>query len=314
MAIDIAASTPAGGARRKARAVRLSTRDRIAVGVMVGVPALVVGAFVWFPTIASIILSFTNWDGIGGVGTAHWVGTQNYRQIATIYPPFWPAVQHNAIWLGFLAFVATPFGLFLAYLLDKEIRGSRIYQSIFFLPVVLSFAIIGFIWQLIYSPTQGLINNVFGNPAHGHVIDWFGNPKLNLWAILVAVGWRHVGYIMVLYLAGLKALDPSLREAAAIDGAGEWHAFRTVVFPALRPINIVIVVVTVIEALRAFDIVYIVNRGRNGLELLSVLVTNNIIGEASRIGYGSAIAVILIAVSIIPIIVFVVNSLNESKA
>jgi ABC-type sugar transport system permease subunit len=281
---------------------------------MVIVPTLVVGAFVWFPTIASILLSFTNWDGIGGIGTAHWVGTQNYREIATIYPPFWPAVQHNAIWLGFLAFVATPFGLLLAYLLDKEIRGSRIYQSIFFLPVVLSFAIIGFIWQLVYSPTQGLINNLFGNPAHGHVIDWLGNPKLNLWATLVAVGWRHVGYIMVLYLAGLKALDPSLREAAAIDGAGEWHAFRTVVFPALRPINIVIVVVTVIEALRAFDIVYIINRGRNGLELLSVLVTDNIIGEASRIGYGSAIAVILIAISIIPIMVFVWNSFQEREA
>ena len=313
MAIDIAAGSGAGGARRKTRAVRLSTRDRITVGVMVGVPALVVGGLVWFPTIASILLSFTNWDGIGGVGTAKWVGLQNYRQIATIYPPFWPAVEHNAIWLGFLALVATPFGLFLAYLLDKEIRGSRIYQSIFFLPVVLSFAIIGFIWQLIYSPTEGLINNVFGDPSHGHVTDWFGNPKLNLWAILVAVGWRHVGYIMVLYLAGLKALDPSLREAAAIDGAGEWHAFRTVVFPALRPINIVIVVVTVIEALRAFDIVYIVNRGRNGLELLSVLVTDNIIGEASRIGYGSAIAVILIAISIIPIIVFVVNSFKENQ-
>jgi ABC-type sugar transport system permease subunit len=303
-----------GGARRKARAVRLSSRDRITIAVMVIVPTLVVGAFVWFPTIASILLSFTSWDGIGGIGTAHWVGTQNYREIATIYPPFWPAVEHNAIWLGFLAFVATPFGLLLAYLLDKEIRGSRIYQSIFFLPVVLSFAIIGFIWQLVYSPTQGLINNLFGNPAHGHVIDWLGNPKLNLWATLVAVGWRHVGYIMVLYLAGLKALDPSLREAAAIDGAGEWHAFRTVVFPALRPINIVIVVVTVIEALRAFDIVYIINRGRNGLELLSVLVTDNIIGEASRIGYGSAIAVILIAISIIPIMVFVWNSFQERAA
>jgi ABC-type sugar transport system permease subunit len=314
LAIDIAARAGAGGAGRKARAVRLSSRDRITIAVMVLVPTLVVGAFVWFPTIASILLSFTNWDGIGGIGTAHWVGTQNYREIATIYPPFWPAVQHNAIWLGFLAFVATPFGLLLAYLLDKEIRGSRIYQSIFFLPVVLSFAIIGFIWQLIYSPTQGLINNLFGDPSHGHVIDWLGNPKLNLWATLVAVGWRHVGYIMVLYLAGLKALDPSLREAAAIDGAGEWHAFRTVVFPALRPINIVIVVVTVIEALRAFDIVYIINRGRNGLELLSVLVTDNIIGEASRIGYGSAIAVILIAISIIPIMVFVWNSFQEREA
>jgi ABC-type sugar transport system permease subunit len=300
-----------GAAPRSAAPVRLSGRDRVTIGLMVALPTLVVGGFVWFPTVASIVLSFTSWDGIGGVGTAHWVGTQNYQEIATIYPPFWPAVEHNAIWLAFLGLVATPFGLLLAYQLDKQIRGSRVYQSIFFLPVVLSFAIIGFIWQLVYSPTQGLINNVFGNPNHGHVIDWLGNPKLNLWAILVAVGWRHAGYIMVLYLAGLKSLDPSLREAAAIDGAGEWHAFRTVVFPALRPINMVIIVVTVIEALRAFDIVYIVNRGRNGLELLSVLVTDNIIGEASRIGYGSSIAVILILISLIPIIVFVWNSFQE---
>jgi ABC-type sugar transport system permease subunit len=125
--------------------------------------------------------------------------------------------------------------------------------------------------------------------------------------------WRHAGYIMILYLAGLKSLDPSLREAAAIDGAGEWHAFRTVVFPALRPINIVVAVVTVIEALRAFDIVYIINNGRNGLELLSVLVTDNIIGEASRVGYGSAIAVILLTISIIPISIFVVNAFGEKR-
>jgi multiple sugar transport system permease protein len=314
MAIDIAARVGSGGARRRRRAVRLSGTDRVTVAVMVGVPLLVVGGLIWFPTIASILLSFTNWDGIGGITNAHWIGTQNYREIATIYPPFWPAVKHNLIWLGFLTVVATPFGLLLAYQLDKQIRGTRVYQSIFFLPVVLSFAIIGFIWQLIYSPTQGLINNLFENPAHGNVTDWLGNPKLNLWAILVAVGWRHAGYIMILYLAGLKAMDPSLREAAAIDGAGEWHTFRTVIFPALRPINIVIVVVTVIEALRAFDIVYIVNRGRNGLELLSVLVTDNIIGEASRIGYGSAIAVILIAISIIPIVVFVWNSFSERQA
>jgi ABC-type sugar transport system permease subunit len=311
MATDLATAPTVSGVRRKARAVRLSASDRIAIAVMVGVPTLIVGTFIWFPTVASILLSFTNWDGIGGVGTAHWVGTQNYREIATIYPPFWPAVEHNAIWLAFLALVATPFGLFLAYQLDKNIRGTRIYQSIFYLPVVLSFAIIGFIWQLVYSPTQGLINNIFEDPAHGNLTDWLGNPKLNLWAVLVAVGWRHAGYVMVLYLAGLKAIDPSLREAAAIDGAGEWHAFRTVVFPALKPINIVIVVVTVIEALRAFDIVYIINRGRNGLELLSVLVTDNIIGEASRIGYGSSIAVILIVISIIPIVVFVWNSFQE---
>src|SRR3954467_14750301 len=312
MAIDIAASSKVGGARRKTRAVRLSGRDRVTIGFMVGIPTLVVGALIWFPTVASVALSFTNWDGIGGITSAQWIGTTNYREIATIYPPFWPAVEHNLIWLGFLTFVATPFGLLLAYLLDKNIRGTRIYQSVFFLPVVLSLAIIGFIWQLIYSPTQGLINNLTGNASSGHVIDWLGNPKLNLWAILVAVGWRHAGYIMVLYLAGLKSIDPSLREAAAIDGAGEWHAFRTVVFPALRPINIVVVVITVIEALRAFAIVSIITRGRTGLELLSVLVTDNIIGEASRIGYGSSIAVFLIVISIIPIVVFVWNSFQEN--
>jgi ABC-type sugar transport system permease subunit len=314
VAVEAATGVRTTSARRKARAVRLSPGDRVTLAVMVIVPTAVVGTFVWFPAIASILLSFTNWDGIGGITTAHWIGTENYHQVATIYPPFWPAIEHNLIWLAFLTLVATPFGLFLAYQLDKELRGSRIYQSIFFLPVVLSFAIIGFIWELIYSPTQGLINNLFENPAHGAVTDWLGNPSLNLWAILVAVGWRHAGYIMILYLAGLKALDPSLREAAAIDGAGEWHAFRTVVFPALRPINIVIVVVTVIEALRAFDIVYIINRGRNGLELLSVLVTDNIIGEASRVGYGSSIAVILIVISIVPIVVFVWNSFQERDA
>src|SRR4051812_43850534 len=307
MATDVAVRTVRGGARRRTRAVRLSTSDRVAVAVMLGVPTLVVGALVWLPTVASIVLSFTNWDGIGGVGTAKWVGTQNYREIATIYPPFWPAVRHNLIWLAHLAFVATPFGLFLAYQLDKELRGSRVYQSIFFLPVVLSFAIIGFIVQLVYSPTQGLVNGIFGSNT-----DWLGDPSINLWAVLVLVGWRHTGYIMILYLAGLKAVDPSLREAAAIDGASEWHAFRTVVFPALRPINIVIVVVTVIEALRAFDIVYIINKGRNGLELLSVLVTDNIIGEASRVGYGSALAVILLVISIVPITVFVWNAFKET--
>jgi multiple sugar transport system permease protein len=309
MATDIAPSLELDGARRKGRAVRLSARDRIALTLMVLIPVIVVGGLIWFPTIASIVLSFTNWDGIGGVTSAHWIGTQNYHQVTTIYPPFWPAVKHNLIWLAFLTFVATPFGLFLAYQLDKELRGSRIYQSIFFLPVVLSFAIIGFIVQLVYSPTQGLVNGLLGTHT-----DWLGDPSINLWAVLVLVGWRHAGYVMILYLAGLKAVDPALREAAAIDGAGEWHAFRTVVFPALRPINIVIVVVTVIEALRAFDIVYIVNRGRNGLELLSVLVTDNIIGEASRIGYGSSIAVILIAISIVPIVVFVWNSFQESES
>jgi ABC-type sugar transport system permease subunit len=300
-------------ARPKGRATGLSAGDRLTVAVMVGVPLVFVVGLMWLPTLASVYLSFTSWDGIGGLGTIDWIGTRNYSQIFSIYPPFWPALRHNLIWLVFLAVLPTVFGLLLAYLLDKNLRGSRIYQSIFFMPVVLSLAVVGLIWQLVYAPEEGLINNLIGRTEQGEVISWLGNPDLNLWAVLVAAAWRHAGYIMVLYLAGLKSVDPALREAAAMDGASEWHAFRTVVFPALRPINIVVLVVTVIEALRAFDIVFIINRGRNGLELLSVLVYDNIVGEASRIGYGSALATILLVISLVPIITYVANAFRSES-
>jgi ABC-type sugar transport system permease subunit len=311
MATEIAAAGRV--ARAKQRATRLTARDRVAVGFMVGIPLVFVVGLVWLPTLASVYLSFTSWDGIGGLDTINWVGTTNYDQIFSIYPPFWPALRHNLIWLAFLAVLPTTFGLLLAYLLDKNIRGTRAYQSVFFLPVVLSLAVVGFIWQLVYAPEQGLINNVLGRTEQGEVINWLGNPDLNLWAVLIAAAWRHAGYIMILYLAGLKSVDPALREAAAIDGASEWYAFRTVVFPALRPINIVVLVVTVIEALRAFDIVFIVNKGRNGLELLSVLVYDNIVGEASRIGYGSALAVILLLISLIPIVTYVAHAFGRES-
>ena len=115
---------------------------------MLGVPLVVVGCLVWFPTIASILLSFTNWNGIGGVGTIQWIGTQNYHQIATIYPPFWPARRAQPrSGSAFLASSRRRSGCSSPYLLDKEIRGTRIYQSVFYLPVVLSLAIIGFIWS-----------------------------------------------------------------------------------------------------------------------------------------------------------------------
>jgi multiple sugar transport system permease protein len=131
--------------------------------------------------------------------------------------------------------------------------------------------------------------------------------------VLIAASWRHVGYMMILYLAGLKSVDPALKEAAAIDGASGWQAFRYVVFPALRPINIVVLVITVIESLRAFDLVYVINGGRNGLELLSVLVTQNIVGEASRIGYGSAIATIMLVISTVFIVIYTLNIFREER-
>jgi ABC-type sugar transport system permease subunit len=125
-----------------------------------------------------------------------------------------------------------------------------------------------------------------------------------------AASWRHIGYIMVLYLAGLKSVDPSLREAAKVDGATEVQTFFNVVLPVMAPINVIIVVVTAIEALRAFDLAFIINRGTNGLELLSILITNNSISEASLIGFGSAIAVVLLVISLGPIVLFLSRTMR----
>jgi multiple sugar transport system permease protein len=289
-----------------ARRIRDRRSDRFWIGLMIGLPTVLVLGLVWLPALATVALSFTQWDGIGPVSSAQFVGWRNYEDVATIYPPFWPAVRHNLIWLAAMFLVATPLGVFLAVLLDREMRGSRVYQTAFFLPVVLSLALVGFIWQLMYSRDQGLINSITGSD-----IDWYGDPSYNLWAALVASGWRHTGYIMLLYLAGLKAVDPTLREAARIDGASERAAYFRVIFPVMKPINLIVMVVTVIESLRAFDMVWVINKGRNGLELMSTLVTGNIVGEASRIGFGSALATLMLLVSTAFIAVYLQATMRD---
>jgi ABC-type sugar transport system permease subunit len=308
-ATSVAGATP----RRRRRLSLLTRRDKIFLGLALGVPAAAHIFLVWIPTLASVALSFTSWNGIGGIENIEFVGLANYQNLPS-YPPFWPALTHNLIWLAVFLFIATPIGIFFAVLLDKDIRGTRFYQSALYLPVVLSLAIIGFIWELMYAPERGFINNVLGTTEQGNLIDWLGNRNINLWAVLVAASWRHIGYIMILYLAGLKSVDPALKEAAAIDGASERQSFFRVVFPVLRPINIVVLVITIIESLRAFDIVYVINRGLNGLELLSVLITNNIVGEASRIGFGSAIAVVLLVISLGPILLYLSRAMRNEPA
>lgn len=306
----------ASAARRRRRFSLLTRRDKLVLALMIGIPLLLDLTLIWGTTVASALLSFTNWNGIGGITSDNLVGLKNYENLFQAYPFFWPALRNNVLWLSVLMLIATPIGILFAVLLDREMRGTRIYQSILYLPVVLSLAIIGFIWQLQYAPEQGFINNVLGRTGEagdGPLISWLGDPSLNIWAVLVAASWRHVGYVMVLYLAGLKSVDPTLREAAKVDGASERQTYFRVVFPVMAPINVVIVVVTVIESLRAFDIAYIINRGKNGLELLSTLITNNSISESNRVGFGSAIAVVLLVISLVPILLFLSRMMREDR-
>ena len=298
------------GRPRRRRYSLLSRRDKIVLGAMVFVPTLIQLVLIWIPTVISVFLSFVRWNGLA-FSDIRPAGLANYAYVFRDYPPFWPALQHNVLWLVFLAVIATPLGLLLAILLDQNIRGTRIYQSIFFGPVMLSLVLIGVIWQLFYSQNNGLLNFLLGTSGTPRAVDWFGDPKVNIWAALIAATWRHAGYVMILYLAGLKGVDPSLREAASLDGANSVQTFFRVVFPVMRPINIVIVVITIIESLRAFDIVYIINRGTNGLELISALVIQNLVGEGQVIGVGSALAAILLVISLVPIIIYLSRTFKK---
>jgi multiple sugar transport system permease protein len=111
--------------RRSGRRVRVSGTDRIFLILMVLIPTVLVVAWVWLPAIASVVLSFARWTGVGGLDTIEWIGTENYKNVFTNYPPFAPALRHNLIWLVFLFVLPTMFGIFLAVLLDRELRGTR---------------------------------------------------------------------------------------------------------------------------------------------------------------------------------------------
>ena len=143
-------------------------------------------------------------------------------------------------------------------------------------------------------------NGVVIDPA---VLPIFSDDRINTWIILGLASWRHIGYIMLLYLAGLKSVDPSLREAAGIDGATEWQAFKRVIFPSLASVNTIVIVITVIDSLRAFDLIYMIYGTSTGWPILGMLVFQNIFGQSASM-LGAAYAVILLILSLTPIVFY----------
>ncbi|MBM3719838.1 MAG: sugar ABC transporter permease, partial [Actinobacteria bacterium] len=262
---------------------------------------------VWFPAVATIGLSFTYWTGIR-FSDIKWAGIANYVNIIADTPAFRIALKNNTIWLLWFALIATPLGILLAYQIDRQIRGHKFYQSAYYMPVILSLAVIGIIWNFMLRP-DGFINGLIGRDIT-NAVSFFGDDRWNLYVILTIASWRHIGYIMLLYLAGLKAIDPSLREAASIDGATEWQTFKRVIFPSMKPVNIIVVVITIIETLRAFDIIYIIYGTSAGMPILGVLVFQNIAGEGASMK-GAAYAVILFVLSIGPILAYLRQQFRE---
>jgi multiple sugar transport system permease protein len=270
------------------------------------VPLAVEGFWVFWPALQGFWLSLTDWDGVSAPSFA---GVGNFTEL------FGDAIFHSAalntlIWLVLFGGLSAIGGLALALLLQQERRGVGFYRAALFTPVVFSLVATSLIWQAIYQP-DGLLNQVL---PEGWRHSWLADPDTALYAVLVPALWRQVGYVMVLYLAGLKGIDPTLFEAAKIDGAGRWQQFRFVTWPQLRSVNSVVLSVIVIDSLRSFDVVWAMTKGGpyHSSELLSTYMYSTAF-QSLRLGYASALAVVIFVLAFGVIVAYLVRAFREDE-
>lgn len=254
------------------------------------------------PLFYSFYLSLTDWDGISNPKI---IGLANYVRLVDD-PIFYLAIGNNIKWL--VSFITLPvvMGLAIAMVLNRNMPGARIIKAAFYSPYILSLVVVGLIFGWLYHPATGLLNsslNALG--LKGLTAGWLSDANLATWCIIAAAIWRQVGYVMTLYLAGLQGVDPSLLDASKVDGCTGWQTFRHVLLPLLNPVTVVVVVISVIDSLRSFDLVYIMTRG--GPANSSTVMANFMYIEAFnnyKMGYGATIAVVLFLITSVFIFIY----------
>ncbi|MFO7882473.1 MAG: sugar ABC transporter permease [Kosmotogaceae bacterium] len=253
------------------------------------VPLTMYSIWVLYPIISTFVLSFTSWDGVSP--TMKFIGFKNFVELFND-PYFGVSVINNVKWLIGFAAVCVPLGLLIAMLLDQKFKGTKIYKTLIYLPMTLSFVVIGQIWCWILEPRHGAINTIL-KMLDLEPVGWLSDPNVVTYSLIMAASWRQISYAMVIYLAGLKQVPNQLVEAAWVDGANAWKRFIHIIIPMLKPATVVAVTVSIIDSLRAFDIVYVLTRG--GPFYSSSVMANYMYIQSFhnyRMGYGSAIAVI----------------------
>jgi len=254
------------------------------------------------PMIYSFYLSLTNWDGISA---PQFVGIANYIRLFKDRV-FYTAIGNNLKWI--VSFVTIPviMGLVLAMALNSKIFGARVIKAAFFMPYILSFVVIGLIFGWMYHPAGGLLNSILKAIGLGWLTSgWLADPKLATWCIIAAALWRQVGYVMILYLAGLQAIDTSLVDAAKVDGSNNWQLFRHVILPQLSPVTAIVIIISIIDSLRSFDAVFIMTRGgpAGSTTVLAYFMYNEAFNNYNM-GYGAAIAVCMFFITAIVIFIY----------
>jgi multiple sugar transport system permease protein len=263
--------------------------------------------FVLWPIVQSIWISFHEWSGFGPMT---WVGIDNYRELMGD-ERFHISLQNNIKWLV-LMLLAPVGGLVIALFLNQNVRGIRLAKSLFFFPFVINLVVVGLIFSWFYNPDLGLLAALF-RLVGLEPIPILANENLATYGIIVANLWPQTAYCMILYLTGLTSMSSQVVEAGRIDGAFGWTMLWNVVLPQLRGATFIAVVVTVIGALRSFDLIAIMTAG--GPWGSSNVLAYQMYDEALfnfKMGYGASIAVILFLL-MLGFIAFFLKSVVEQE-
>lgn len=261
-------------------------------------PALsVYVVFAIWPMIDVTLMSFQRWNGLAP--DRPFVGLSNYTAILTQDPVFWTAFRNTLIWTV-LSLVFPPLiGLLLALGLNQPLVGRASMRAIYYLPVIIAPIAVATMWRWMYDPFFGLFAQMMGAVGLGMSIpDFLGDRDIALYSIFIAYVWQQVGFSMVLFLAGLQNVDKSLVEAAQIDGAGRWKLFRFVTLPAIAPTVTIVLVLSLIQSLKAFDIVYGLTGGgpAQSTQMLALWAFTQSM-QIFDFGRGGAISVVLLLIT-----------------
>ena len=266
--------------------------------------------YVIFPIFQSIWISFYEWDGLG---PKTWVGLQNYIDLLDD-DSFYTSLKNNLIWLA-LYMLAIPAGLAVALFLNQTVAGIRLYKSLFFFPFVISQVVVGLIFSWFYAPDFGLLPKIIGFFT-GTEVAVLADDKYATYGVIAAGLWPQIAYCMILYLTGLNNINPEQVEAARMDNAKGWSMLWYIIIPQLRPATFIALVVTVIGALRSFDLISIMTLGGpyGSTRVLSYFMYEQALSEYGvAMGYGAAIAVVLFAIMLVFITIFIVRMLQQER-
>ncbi|ACR30863.1 carbohydrate ABC transporter permease [Burkholderia glumae] len=291
MSLSLSDNVLPRGARRRPRTGASLARRRSRAALLFVLPGLALfSLFVLYPIVSSIWLSFHEWDGMT---PPVFIGLGNYRELVQS-DTFYVALKNNLAWLA-LFLAAPPLGLALALYLNQNVRGIRLVKSLFFAPFVLPGVVVGLVFSWFYDPTFGLLKLIVG-----HGIPVLGDPRYATYGVIVAALWPQIPFCMILYLTGLTGLNSEIVEAARMEGARGFTLLWHVILPQLRPATFMAIVLTVIGALRSFDLISVMTGGGpfDSSTVLAYFMYDQAI-KYYREGYSAAIAVVLFAIMLV---------------